>query len=56
MADFSEDQVDLCLGAVVQDVAEDNTSPSEVASMVDRRLLLVLLLLSRLLFDRFAAC
>lgn len=55
MADFSEDQVDLCLGAMVQDVAEDNISPSEVESMVDRRLLPVLLL-SRLPFDRSAAC
>ena len=56
MADFSEDQVDLCLGAMVQDVAEDNISPSEVESMVARRLLFVLLLLSRPPFDRSAAC
>ncbi len=27
---MAEDQVDLCLGEVMQDVAEDNISPSEV--------------------------
>ena len=30
MASFSEDQVDLCLGEVVQDVAEDSISAAEV--------------------------
>ncbi len=30
MANFSEDQVDLCLGELVQDVAEDTISAAEV--------------------------
>lgn len=30
MADFTADQVDLCLGEMVQDVAEDHVSASEV--------------------------
>lgn len=30
MASFSEDQVDLCLGELVQDMAEDSISAAEV--------------------------